>query len=810
MEEVRLRFLTGIFFVSTATLCLEISLTRYFSISQQYHFAFWVVSIAFLGYGASGSFLTLFRNLRLTNPHWFLSLASLLFSLSILLSFFLCNRLPFDFMKLSWDKGQISYIFLYYLFLCLPFFFAGLTISFAISTRAESVHKIYFSDLFGAGAGTLLAVFVFLYRGEKCVMLYISFLALMASYFFSPKRPVAFKPLLLFLLALEAVLLFHPPSWLAFRISPFKALPLALKYPHAQHLFTKWNAISRIDVIDSPAVRYAPGLSLLFDKKIPSQLGLSIDGGELTAVNRFSHSRTDDLEFLSYLPSSVVYSFVQNPRALIIDPKGGLDVLAAKFFRASSIKVIENNPLIIKILNTELASFSGKIYQKGDVKPVSAFPRSALQKENEVYDLIVLSLTDVFGASSSGLYGFGENYLYTLDSFVQMLSRLSPQGIVSMSLYMIPPPRQEIRVLATWIEALEKSGRTPSDHLMALRSWGTISYFIKKSPFQNREIQILKGFAEKGLFDLVYYPGIRREETNLHNRFETPLYYELTHKLLDPKSREELYKDYLFSISPVTDDRPFFYNFFKLEKIRLTYRALGNRWLPFLQGEFLVLLLFFQSLAIAFVLILLPLIASRKAKVNLGKGHIKVFFYFGLIGMAFMFVEITLIQKFILFLGHPLYSVSITIFSLLFSAGIGSYSSKKILGAPLRRNLRVGLLGCAGIIFVFLLLFPIFYRNLIGLGLGLRIILSFFVIFPLGFFMGFPFPNGIRLLERRAKGVIPWAWATNAFSSVINSILALMLAFWMGYSSVLVLAAAGYLLAIPFLGFSNHRYKPHS
>jgi len=807
MTEMKNRSLVAIFFVSSATLCLEISLTRYFSISQQYHFAFLVVSIAFLGYGASGSFLTLFKTFHSVDRDTFLSYSSLLYSLTILLSFLLCNSIPFDFIRLSWDKNHVFFVVLYYFLLSVPFFFAGLTISFAISRASHLVTKIYFSDLLGAGAGTLLALIVFLPRGDRGVVIFISLLALLSSFLFGAKRPFTFKLLLLFLVAAEIGLLLYSPSWLSFRISPFKALPVALKYPQAKSLFTEWNATSRVDILESPAVRYAPGLSLLYEKKLPPQLGLSVDGGELSAITQFKNSSDPRLEFLSYLPSSLAYTFLESPNTLIIEPKGGLDVLSALVFDASQIKVIESNPLIVKLLRKELAQFSGNLYLKKNIQLESAYSRASLKQDKKIYDLIVFSLTDVFGASGTGLYGFGENYLYTAESFIHILNRLSPDGLVSVSLYLLPPPREEMRILATWIEALEKSEKDPFSRLIAIRSWGTISLFIKKSPYSKHQIQKLKDFADKCLFDLVYYPGIKTEEANIHNKFEKPLYHNLTLQLLTPSKREKLYKNHLFQVKPVTDNRPFFFNFFKLNKLKATYRALGQKWFPFLQGEYLVPLLFFQSVIIAFVLIFFPLFVHRKVK-NVERGApLRIFFYFSLIGMAFMFVEITLIQKFILFLGHPLYSISVIIFSLLFSSGLGSFFSKKLMGHNLKKNLRSALLFCAGLIVIYLFLLPFFYEYLIGLKLILKLILTFLIIFPLGFLMGFPFPTGIRLLGKKEKRLIPWAWASNAFSSVINSIFALMIAFWGGYNFVLMLAAGGYLLALPFLSFSNHGNK---
>ncbi len=809
MDGIKLRFLGGIFFISSATLCLEISLTRYFSVSQQYHFAFWVVSIAFLGYGASGSFLSLFKNLRSIDKDRFLPWSALLYYLSILLSFLLCNNIPFDFTTLSWDKSQIYYVFLYYILLSIPFFFAGLTISFAIAVLPNFVNKIYFSDLFGAGIGTLLSIFIFLPKGDKGVILLISFLPLLASYLFAERQSFQYKFLLLSLIFISAGVFISSPSWLGFRISAFKALPVALKFPEAKLLHTRWNAISRVDVLKSPAVRYAPGLSLLYQDELPPQLGLSVDGEELTAITGFKETEDTDLRFLSSLPSSLAYSFVKNPKTLIIEPKGGLDVLAALINKASKITVIESNPLISKILGQELVSFSGDIYDRDEIHLITAHSRAALQKEKRHFDLIVFPLSDVFGAFGTGLYGFGENYLFTVQSFSQILNRLSPQGVVSMSLYLLPPARQEIRALATWIEALEKSGRDPSSHIVALRSWGTISYFIKKSPFRQGDIQSLREFASQYLFDLVYYSGIKAEEVNLNNKFDKPVYHELTLNLLNPLKRKKLYRNYLFNIKPVRDNRPFFYDFFKLSELKATYKALFQKWLPFLQGHFLVFFLFFQSVIVAFVFILLPLLALRKGKRGHKSSLAKIFFYFSLIGLAFMFVEITFIQKFILFLGHPLYSISLIIFSLLFSSGIGSFFSKKILGQNLKRNLMKALFLCGGLILFYLLLLPHFYQNFIGLSLLVKIILSFLVIFPLGFFMGFPFPSGIRMLGSKETGIIPWAWATNAFSSVIHSISALMVAFYAGYNLVLLLGAVGYLLAILFLGFSDHRNKAH-
>jgi hypothetical protein len=807
---MRFRFLAGIFFVSSTTLCLEISFIRFFSVSQQYHFAFLVVSIAFLGYGASGSYLSLLKNIHDKVQESFLSWTALIFSVSIPLSTFAANAIPFDLITLSWNSSQIFLIFLYYIVLSLPFFFAGMIISFAITRRPSSVTIIYFFDLLGAGVGALLTIFVFLPKGDRGVILILSSFVLIAAWLFSVKMSVWFKVGIFLLLVTEICLFAAGPSWLSFRISSFKALPVALKYPNAKHLFTRWNAISRIDVIDSPAVRYAPGLSLLYMQNLPPQLGLSIDGGELNAITTCKTLQDSSLDFLPSLPSSFPYSLLERPRVLVLEPKGGLDILAALYFNASFVKVIEVNPLISHIVNEELSSFSGPVYEKEEIRTETSNSRSALKKEKDDYDLITFSLADVFGSAGTGHYGFGEKYLYTIESFSNTLDRLSPNGLASMTLYLLPPPRQEIRILATWIEALRRMTDRPEAHLIAIRSWGTISYFIKKSPFVSEDIKILKDFADRNLFDLVYYPGIKPHEPNIHNQFDRPLYYDIALKLLSPSECQKFYAEYLFQVKPVSDDRPFFFNFFKLKKIKSTYTALGQKLLPLLQGEFLVFILLAQAALVAFALILLPVFIQHKRKIRSKISSMTVFFYFGLIGMSFIFLEITLIQKFILFLGHPVYSMALIIFALLFSSGTGSLLSKKILGQDEMKKVKIVFLLSAFIIITYSLVLPFFFTVLIGSNIILKLFVSFSMIFPLGFLMGFPFPTGIRLLKNERTKVIPWAWATNAFSSVVNSVAALVVAFWGGYTLVMIIAASGYLIAPLFLGFSNHRNKSHA
>jgi hypothetical protein len=792
----RTRILAGIFCVSAATLSLEVNLTRYFSIAQDYHFAFWVISIAFLGYGASGSFLSLWKGSVNRN------LDSLL----------VANRLHFDIQELAWSESRALLILVIYVIWSLPFFFAGLTISTALSRLAAQAAKIYSFDLAGAAAGSILAVTVFLPRGEPGVFPLLSLLAGAASLLFYPKKAMPIRVLPgLWCLGLAAAMLFAP-RFLDFRISPFKALPVALKYPGSKAVLTRWNSLSRVDVLESPAARFAPGLSLVYDKDLPPQLGLSLDGGDLNAVTSAENLDDPRLEFLSFLPSSLPYIILEKPRTLVIEPKGGLDVLAALYHGADSVKAYEDNPLLARLMKKDLNARAAHLYTNPRVALAVANSRTSLKKEQETFDLIVFSLTDVVGSMSTGLYGFHENYLCTAEAFGEMLDKLTEKGIIGMTVYQIPPPRQEIRLLASWIDALAEKGKDPAARLLVLRSWGTMSFFIKSSPFTPDEIGRAKGFAGSRLFDLDYYPGVKEGNAEVNNKALDPLYQGLTQTLLDPEKRERLYREYLFDVRPVDDNRPFFAGFYKWDRMKQTYIALGRKWLPLLQGPFMLLFLIAQAGIAASGLIIAPVMRlrrdsnrslPRRRKTSLAK----VFLYFFILGGAFIGVEIALIQRFILFLGHPLYSVAGVLFSLLLATGAGSFFSRKIPRAKLVPWSASAIILCAVLVFLMHSILPVIFEGFLGVPLLIRGLIVFALISPLGFFMGIPFPSGIRLLSEE-KEIVPWAWASNSFSTVINSVAAFLAAVQGGYSFLFLLAGAGYLAALPFLGFAHHRDEP--
>lgn len=769
MKSQKLSIHFCVFAVSLAILILQVSLARLLSVAQWYHFAFLVISIAFFGMGAAGTFLSIFPGVIKKEPAKILQPLTFAFSLSIILSFILANNIPFDPFRMAWDSMQIAYILVYYALLSIPFFFGGMVITIAL-TRTESAGRIYFSSLQGSGIGAVL-VLPLSALGAKAIGIsaFISALPLLG---FGYRRKLSAGLLILLLL-----LTLNFP---AVNISPYKTLNVALSYPDSRSLYTGWDARARVDLIESPFVRYAPGMSYTYKGSIPAQLGITVDGDQLTAITRWDGKKSS-IEFVDYLPTSLPFHL--NPgKTLILGAGGGLDILAALYYNSTPITAVEPNPMIADLMKKH-GEFSGSLYERARLETGEG--RGFTRKSKEKYDVILLTLAESTPAST-GIYALTENYAYTVEAFQDYLERLSDNGILGVTRYLLPPPRESIRTVSLAVAAMEKGGiKNPERHIAAVRSWGTITILIKKSEFTPEETEKIREFSKRRKFDIEYLPGIAPEETNVYNKFPEPYYYQSISLLL--RDREKFYEDYLFDVSPATDERPFFFQFFRVEKIVQTYESMGRKWQPLAEGAYLVPIIFLQALALSILFILLPL---RR----LGKYQKKrVLAYFLCIGLGFMFVEMALIQKFILFLGHPTYAVSAVLFSLLLSAGLGSFQSER-LKSPAKT---IPLLSLLIILYAFAL--PEIFRIFIGEGIAVRYLLSVLIISPLGFLMGFPFPLGIRSARRISPNLIPWAWAVNGCASVIGSILAIIIALSYGFSGVLALAGIFYLAAGLFM-----------
>lgn len=805
------RLYITVFFVSCSVLIFEISLIRIFSISLWYHFAFMVISIAMLGIGSAGTVLAVcFGNIKITEQNnkpeqsGLKKISALIYSdsslpvysscagISILLSYIALNYIPFDPVRFSWEKFQIFYLALYCLILSIPFFFSGLLIATIFLIHSKRSMKIYSSDLTGAGTGALLVLVLLNIASPEYAILIASTLCLTGTLFIG-KRTIVILSFLFLLINL--LLFFTHPDFLKINMSQYKSLPVYLKYPGAQHLDSYNSSYSRLDTFKSPGIRYAPGLSLKYLDELPDQTGIAIDGAEVNVIT----SVTDEsrLKFLEFLPASVAYETVDNNEVLIIDPKGGLHVLLARYYGAHKIHKVESDPFVLKIVKNKFSEYSGGIFETDSW---TGYGRNFLHRsanrvkpeKRQYYDLIDLPMT---GTSVTGNFGISENYRYTVEAFIEYLGSLKENGLISINLYLIPPARTEFRILATIAAAFDKSGinNFPAN-IATIRSWDSLSILVKKSPFTDLEIGHIKKFAANRNFDLVYYPGISQKETNRYIKSSSNIYLGFKN-IINPETRSLFIDNYLFDIKPVYDENPFFHYFLKTSNIKAIYQAMGGNMLYFINNGYLLPVILLIIMLIGVFLILTPVLINtvwnRTAEKPARHLMTPVLVYFGMIGLGFMLVEISIIQKSILILENPSYSVAVIIAVILISSGIGSMLSSRfpIIATPF------SLLFLAVLICVYNLSQPLLFSKIASLGLYARIPAVSIAIFPMGFLMGLPLPMGIKLISQRNKALIPWAWAINASFSVLAPILAIMIAISSGFNVVLWISALAYLTA---------------
>lgn len=784
----RSRLLLIVFICSFSALAYEVLLTRIFSIALGYHFAFMIVSIAMLGIGASGTALSIFPRLR--DPS-FMGFYALSVGLSISLSYLVTNQVPFDPITLTWSLTPLLHIAGYYLLLFLPFFFAGLVISSSFSCFSREANLLYGADLTGAGTGSFAILLLLFAVSPDQAVLVISSLALAGVLVAGERKKRAVA--LIFLLGNLLILAFQP-GFARIKMSPYKELEMAMRYPGAKKLRTIDTPFARIDLFRSPAVRFAPGLSFQYLDSLPEQIGFTIDGGEMNAVT--SGQDPSKLAFVEFLPAALPYAMGQRERVVILDPKGGLHVLIALRHGTKEVFKVESRPFLLETLHKELGAFSGEIYAEA---VWSKSGRSWLRSVKERFDLIDLSF---MSAIPSGSFGMAEDYRYTVEAFREYLNHLTPEGILSLHLFLLPPPRVELRLLNTLIEASKELGiEDPRPHLVAIRSWGSLSIVLKRSPLTRKEIDSIRRFSRERRFDLVYYPGIREEETNLFIRTASPEHFLAFRNLLNPETQRDFIRDYLFDIEPVRDSNPFPHFYLKLGNLMKIYRVMGERWQYFLGEGFLIPLVFVQVALLGFVLILLPCWAGEKGEA--GKPtkafypffRMRTFGYFALIGMGFVFVEISLIQRFILPYETPPFAVALVLTSLLFGSGMGSLLSHRWEG----RGGAHFVAALPVLVLMYDMVLPPFLRSISSMALPVRMVIGFLALLPLGLFMGNPFPFRLRRLGQEAPSLIPWAWAVNGCFSVLGPLVAMMLAMEAGFRFVLWAGGGCYLVAFMLL-----------
>ncbi|MFQ5948626.1 MAG: hypothetical protein ACE5KX_07190 [Acidimicrobiia bacterium] len=784
--------LVGIGCSSAAVLIFEIVLTRVFAVSQFHHFAFVTVSLALLGFGASGSALTAFPALGRGGPRrW--ALLAFAQAVTTLGAYALINALPFDSFSIAWDARQIVYLTVNYLALAVPLFFGGAVIGVLLAgwDQPDPIpsHRVYAATLVGAGAGSLIAIGGLAWLDGEGVIVAAVLMAMVAALFFwltSERRSIPITAALAGLGVLAALVVVKPPGFLGLQLSPYKDLSAALRYPGAETLSTSWNASSRVDHVRSAGIRSLPGLSLTFPGNPPPQDGLTFDGDDLSPIPLIQPEQAD---FVPYLLNSLPFSLRPGADALILEPRGGLDVLVGLASRAGSIVAVEPNELAIEAVRRT----AGNVYDHPRVRTVSEEPRVYIERTGDRYDLIDLALTAPYRPVTSGAYSLAEDYRLTAEAFDAYLSRLEPEGLLAVMRWVQLPPSEETRLIALAARAVGRAGADPARSIVALRGYSTALVLVKPDRFTDEELQSIRAFAESRRFDLIAAPGLEATEANLYNVLPDDQYYPVAASLLSAADPSPVYASHPFDIAPPTDDHPFFGHFFKWSQASQAWAALGKTWQPFGgAGHFVLIALLLLATVAAVLLIVAPLgvarlrRSERRSQAIHGRGlRLWTVAYFGLLGIGFLFVEIPIVQQYILLVGRPTRSLAVVLFALLIASGLGSLWSQRV---PWRAG--------AIALTVAIAAYPTLLRSLtdavLFAPLELRMIAGGAALLPLGFLMGTMFPKGLAYLERHRPQLVPWAWGINGTTSVISAVASALLALSVGFSFVITLAAVCY------------------
>lgn len=777
----------AILLLSAAALGYEILLMRLLSIIHWQHFAAMILSLALLGYGASGTFLTLIRSWAVRRFSILFPAGAALFAITAVTSFLIAQRLPFNPLELPWDWRQLRILGGLYLLFAIPFFCAATAIGAAFVRAEGRIATLYRADLSGAGIGALgMLALLSVLPPAACLKAVAAFGLLAAAVYLSGvSRIIAATA------GLAALAFFWLAPQTELRISQFKPLVQALRVPGAAVVVERSSPLAWVAAVESAAVpfRFAPGLSLNYFGELPEQVGIFSDAAAMTVINR---DEQDALEYLDFTTAALPYHLPRaSGRVLVLNAGGGTEVQSALRHGAVAVDAIELNGEIIDLVRETYGTYAGGIYSSPRVRVHARQARDFLAASRERFDLIIDS-----SAAAAGVPLLIENYLYTAEGVGWMLRRLSEQGLLAVTRPVNLPPRDTLKLFATATAALENLGVTePARHLALIRGWNTATLVVKKSPLSAAELAGIREFCDQRSFDVAFYPEMLRSEANRFNQLGEPFFHDGA-VALSGAGRREFLSQYKFHLRPATDERPWFGHFFKWRTLPELLRLRLRGGAPLLETGYLVLAAtVIQAVVAGVVLIVLPLLLLRRR--TMGKaGRGRLILCFTGLGLAFLFLEITFIQKLTLFLGHPLEAIAIALGGFLIFGGIGSGYSTRFD----RRGMTTPVAAIAALVILFVLTFPLLVRLLGPSPEWVKLPASLAMIAPLGFFMGMPFPIALARAGERNPDWIPWAWSINGCASVISPVLATLISVHAGYVAVAILAVGLYGLTALAMG----------
>lgn len=800
----------GLGLIAGAMLALEVGFTRAFSITIWYHFAYLIIGVAQLGTGAAGAYLAA-RPRRPEELREILPRVALAFSATVLLSIAAMTLVAFDPLRFSIAALLRTALgLLVYLGVLLTLFFsAGYYIAGVFTCASERAHRLYFADLGGACVATLLTLKLMLWLQGVGLFFLVALLGLGASFCAGPLRGalrhVAKGVGVVAAVGLALCALGLGPS---LPIPPSKELYSFLhKEQAARPALTIWDPVARLDVLPvfRPDVNNVIGaLSPAFPPSPPlPRRRVTFDGTSNAQVLGWD-GRRESLEFFSHSIVAAPYQVAPSrPKVLCIGVGGGMDLLLARYYGARHITGVELNGALVELLKGPLAEFSHDIARAPDTILVAGEGRSFLERAGDRYDVIQGLGVDNFAALSSGAYVLSESYLYTVDSFLRVYDRLSDDGVFAWTRSVDDPPREMLRLVVLARAALERRGVChPERHLAIVASasepYGTL--LMSRRPLGGAPLSVLRDWARRNGFPLLLEPdeGPAAADAAARGGAERSAGGTVYERYLRTADPAPFWRGYRYDVSPVDDDRPFFYNYFRWGSLLSGDRAADgdvNLRLPI--ANVVLLLLLGGALGAGALVALLPLLRQRREGLAV-PGAAGTLLYFSMLGLGYIAVQAVLIQGLTLVIGYPTLAITVTIATMLGASGVGSLCAPRLCAGP--RGLRlVLLLVVCGILAVATLLRPA-SAALLPLSEPLRIAGAVLLVAPLAFFMGMPFPTGLRAAALRSPLLVGWAWAVNGVCAVLGSTLTVVVAMGWGFRSALAVAALAYAGALAVAG----------
>jgi hypothetical protein len=767
--------LVGISAVSAALLMTELALTRIFSVTMYYHFAFLAISIALFGLSASGVLVYVLRSrLARAETRTLLSAGALVHGVATLVALACLVRIR---VGLDYSPQNLALMLAIYTLAALPFLTGGAVVALAFGRLGNRINVLYAADLLGAAAGCLALIPLLNRFGAPGVVMTAAALAMLAALCFAPVS--ARRGGALFAAAVLAI----PAAAQVSGRAPFDVVDTK-GHEGDRVLFSKWNSFSRVAVYDRAHGDWS--LSPTYTGPRGASLFMDIDSAASTPI--MESSTPGDAQYLRYELTALAYHLVEQPAgfdALVIGPGGGRDLLSALVFGATRVDGVEINPIIARdVMLDRFQQYSGGIYRDPRVVIHVDDGRSFVRRSPTRYDVIQASLVDTWAATAAGAYTLTENSLYTSEAFGEYLDHLTDRGVLTITRWVF----DGLRLVSLAQEACAARGLDAARHLAIVRYDRVATFLLKKTAFTPEDVRRLRDRSNELGFEVLYAPGLDAPAT-LDDTIEmtrTGTSAADYRKLILAEDRERFIADYPLDIRPTSDDRPFFFHTTRLAN---QFNQAFGRSMLFGNGLSALLTLFGISAALVLLFIVGPLLVGGGRP---GPGWAAWLAYFGALGAGFMLLEVALLQQFVLLLGHPVYSLTVTLFSLLLGTGIGSLLSRRVTHGRVRKVTIRALIG----VWLLALLTPGLLPALIDLAipwpLAIRIAVAGATLLPIGVLLGMPLPGGMRLLAASRPELIPWGWGLNGAFSVVGATLAVFIAMNWGFSVTLVAAALVY------------------